>query len=101
MSGWRFNGSSLGSGLKHIFWFEFVSFNISSAKSWIEISSDKIILGADCLDQKIAIQGWQEESDKEVIEFIKEFVSKGISYVICTDISKDGMLQAPLMSLWS
>jgi len=69
--------------------------------NWLEIyGADKIILGADCLDQKIAIQGWQEESDKEVIAFIKEFVAKGIAYVICTDISKDGMLQGPSFELY-
>jgi phosphoribosylformimino-5-aminoimidazole carboxamide ribotide isomerase len=68
---------------------------------WLETyGADKIILGADCLDQKIAIQGWLEESDKEVITFIKEFVGKGISYVICTDISKDGMLQGPSFELY-
>jgi phosphoribosylformimino-5-aminoimidazole carboxamide ribotide isomerase len=64
--------------------------------NWLEIyGADKIVLGADCLDHKIAIQGWQEESDKEVSEFISSYVNKGISYVICTDISKDGMLQGP------
>ena len=69
--------------------------------NWLETyGSDKIILGADCLDQKIAIQGWQEESDKEVIEFIKDYVKKGISYVICTDIAKDGMLQGPSYDLY-
>jgi len=69
--------------------------------NWLEIyGADKIILGADCLDQKIAIHGWQEESDKEVIAFIKEFVAKGIAYVICTDISKDGMLQGPSFELY-
>jgi phosphoribosylformimino-5-aminoimidazole carboxamide ribotide isomerase len=69
--------------------------------NWLEIyGADKIILGADCLDQKIAIQGWQEESDKEVITFIKDFVAQGISYVICTDISKDGMLQGPSFELY-
>jgi phosphoribosylformimino-5-aminoimidazole carboxamide ribotide isomerase len=69
--------------------------------NWLETyGTDKIILGADCLDKKIAIQGWQEESDKEVISFIKEFVAKGISYVICTDISKDGMLQGPSFELY-
>ena len=52
------------------------------------------------MDQKIAIQGWQEESDKEVLEFIKDYVTKGISYVICTDIAKDGMLQGPSFDLY-
>jgi phosphoribosylformimino-5-aminoimidazole carboxamide ribotide isomerase len=68
---------------------------------WLETyGTRKIILGADCLDQKIAIQGWQEESDKEVLSFIKDYVTKGISYVICTDISKDGMLQGPSFDLY-
>ena len=68
---------------------------------WLETyGADKIVLGADCLDQKIAIQGWQEESDKEVTEFISSYVNKGISYVICTDISKDGMLQGPSFELY-
>jgi len=75
--------------------------NPSQFLNWLETyGADNIILGADCLDQKIAIQGWQVESDKEVLSFIKEFVSKGISYVICTDISKDGMLQGPSFDLY-
>ncbi len=62
--------------------------------------SDKIILGADCRHEKIAISGWQEESHLEVIPFIQGYQSKGISYVICTDISKDGMLQGPSFELY-
>ncbi len=52
----------------------------------------KIILGADCMDRKIATHGWLESSELDVVDFIKDFESKGIDYVICTDISKDGML---------
>ena len=75
--------------------------NPSQFLNWLETyGADKIILGADCLDQKIAIQGWQEESDKEVLAFIKDYVTKGISYVICTDIAKDGMLQGPSFDLY-
>ena len=75
--------------------------NPSQFLNWLETyGADKIILGADCLDQKIAIQGWQEESDKEVLSFIKDYVAKGISYVICTDIAKDGMLQGPSFDLY-
>jgi len=61
----------------------------------------KIILGADSLNNKIAISGWQEKSDKELIPFIKEYQTKGIQYVICTDISKDGMLEGPAVDLYS
>jgi phosphoribosylformimino-5-aminoimidazole carboxamide ribotide isomerase len=70
-------------------------------KSWIRTyGSDKIILGADCKNEKIAVSGWYEESDLEVVPFIKDYHSKGISYVICTDISKDGMLQGPSFDLY-
>lgn len=69
--------------------------------SWIETyGSDKIILGADCNNEKIAVSGWQEESSLEVIPFIKNYQSKGIKYVICTDISKDGMLEGPSFELY-
>jgi len=68
---------------------------------WIaKYGSEKIILGADCNNEKIAISGWQEESDLEVISFIKDYRSKGIDYVICTDISKDGMLEGPSFNLY-
>jgi len=71
-------------------------------ENWIsKFGADKIILGADCKYEKIAISGWQEDSDLEVIPFIKGYQSKGISYVICTDISKDGMLEGPSFDLYS
>ncbi|MEO1031672.1 MAG: 1-(5-phosphoribosyl)-5-[(5-phosphoribosylamino)methylideneamino]imidazole-4-carboxamide isomerase [Bacteroidota bacterium] len=70
-------------------------------ENWLTTyGSDKIILGADCMNEKIAISGWQEESDIEVIPFIKDYQTKGVSYVICTDISKDGMLQGPSFGLY-
>lgn len=70
-------------------------------QDWIaQYGPDKIILGADCNNERIAISGWQEESDLEVIPFIKDYQSKGIEYVICTDISKDGMLQGPSFYLY-
>ncbi|MEH6746776.1 MAG: 1-(5-phosphoribosyl)-5-[(5-phosphoribosylamino)methylideneamino]imidazole-4-carboxamide isomerase [Maribacter arcticus] len=68
---------------------------------WIEKhGADKIILGADAMDEKVAISGWQEESKEELIPFIKSYQSKGIQYVICTDISKDGMLEGPSFDLY-
>lgn len=68
---------------------------------WIATyGSDRIILGADALDNKIAISGWQEESDEELIPFIQTYQKEGIDYVICTDISKDGMLQGPSFDLY-
>ncbi|HKL35187.1 MAG TPA: 1-(5-phosphoribosyl)-5-[(5-phosphoribosylamino)methylideneamino]imidazole-4-carboxamide isomerase [Salegentibacter sp.] len=70
-------------------------------KSWIQkFGSEKIILGADANNEKIAVSGWQEESNKELIPFIQEYQEEGISYVICTDISKDGMLEGPSFELY-
>ena len=69
--------------------------------SWIQkYGSDKIILGADAQNEKIAVSGWQEESEEELIPFIQKYQEKGISYVICTDISKDGMLEGPAFGLY-
>lgn len=70
-------------------------------QGWItKYGAGKIILGADCKDENIAISGWQEESDLKVIPFINDYQSKGIAYVICTDISKDGMLKGPSFDLY-
>lgn len=75
--------------------------NTSIFENWIAtFGADKIILGADCTHEKIAVSGWQEESKLNVIPFIQNYQSKGIHYVICTDISKDGMLQGPSFDLY-
>ncbi|MDP4206862.1 MAG: HisA/HisF-related TIM barrel protein, partial [Bacteroidota bacterium] len=68
---------------------------------WIEkYGPERIILGADVREGMIAVSGWQEETSLEVIEFIRNFCEKGISKVISTDISKDGMLCGPAFSLY-
>lgn len=70
-------------------------------ESWIsKYGTERIILGADCNNEKIAVSGWQEESELEVLPFVKDYESKGICYVICTDISKDGMLEGPSFDLY-
>jgi len=75
-------------------------------ESWIaKYGAEKIILGADFYPDatggKIATNGWQEESSLELIPFIADYQQKGIQYVICTDISKDGMLQGPSFDVYS
>lgn len=70
-------------------------------QEWInQYGSEKIILGADAKDRKIATHGWLETSELDVIDFIKEYKTKGIDYVICTDIAKDGMLQGTSNELY-
>lgn len=69
--------------------------------SWIQkFGAEKIILGADVKDEKVAVGGWIETTDIELMPFISNYITKGISKVICTDISKDGMLQGPALDLY-
>lgn len=80
--------------------------NSTIFESWIsKYGSDKIILGADFYPDtsggKIATNGWQEESSLALIPFVADNQKKGIQYVICTDISKDGMLQGPSFDVYS
>lgn len=69
--------------------------------NWLKkFGSNKIILGADAKDRKIAVHGWQEQTEWDVIDFIKHYHTKGIEYVICTDVAKDGLLQGPSLKLY-
>ncbi len=75
--------------------------NADVFRSWLtKFGANKIILGADANNEKIAVSGWLEESDQELIPFVKGYEKEGVSYVICTDISKDGMLQGPSFDLY-
>ncbi len=62
---------------------------------------EKIILGADVVGRKIAINGWQEKTGKNIVELINELLPDGLRYVICTDISRDGMLNGPATELYN
>lgn len=70
-------------------------------KNWIQqYGADKIILGADAKNEKVAISGWLEESTSDLIPFIQNYQNEGVQYVICTDIAKDGMLEGPSFELY-
>ena len=69
--------------------------------SWIQdYGGERIILGADCLNRKVATNGWQQTSEIDVLKLIQEYEKRGIRSTICTDISKDGMLSGPAFSLY-
>jgi phosphoribosylformimino-5-aminoimidazole carboxamide ribotide isomerase len=51
-------------------------------------------------DEKIAVSGWIEETDILIYDFIEKYVSKGLTKLFCTDISKDGLLQGPSIELY-
>lgn len=68
---------------------------------WIKkYGSEKIILGADVMDEKVAVTGWTETTDIELLPFLNDYIAKGITKIICTDISKDGMLEGPAFELY-
>lgn len=68
---------------------------------WIKTFGPKrIILGSDVRDRKIATSGWTETSELDIIEFLKSYIDQGITQTICTDISKDGMLEGPSINLY-
>ena len=75
--------------------------NPDTFRSWIEIyGKDKIILGADCRNGNISVSGWTEDSTEEIVPFIRKWQKQGIEKVICTDISKDGMMAGPSIELY-
>lgn len=69
--------------------------------SWLEAyGADRIILGADARDRKIAVSGWLDSTEEKLSDFIKTYQKQGVQYVISTDIAKDGMLQGPAFDLY-
>ena len=75
--------------------------NPQEFEGWIkQYGAEKIILGSDAKDGKIAVSGWLETSKLDLFDFLKDYIAKGITKTICTDISKDGMLQGPSLELY-
>lgn len=69
--------------------------------SWLnKYGADKIFLGADVKNEKIAIGGWLETTNVSIYDFIEENLKEGIKHVFCTDISKDGLLEGPSIELY-
>lgn len=70
-------------------------------QGWInQYGSDKIILGADTRNGKISTSGWIDDSNHDIIPFVKDYMTKGINKVISTDINVDGMLSGPSINLY-
>jgi len=89
------------SGAKKVTLGSIAVVNPEMCLAWLEkFGAEKLILGADCLDRKIKTSGWLENSETDVVCFIKEYQKKGFREVVCTDISKDGMLQGPSTALY-
>jgi phosphoribosylformimino-5-aminoimidazole carboxamide ribotide isomerase len=72
-----------------------------TVRNWLQrFGEEKIILGTDVKDRRIAIHGWQEASDLELMSFLENYIQQGVRQTICTDVSKDGMLTGPAFELY-
>lgn len=68
---------------------------------WIDTyGAERIILGADVRDGRISVNGWKEDSQEEIADFLEYYINKGVTKVLCTDISRDGMLMGPSLKLY-
>lgn len=68
---------------------------------WLNcFGADRIILGADVRNGRISINGWKEDTEEDIVSFLKYYVMAGVKNVLCTDISKDGTLSGPAVSLY-
>lgn len=68
---------------------------------WMEkYGADRMILGADVRNGKVSINGWLEDSEEDLLPFLKKYVDRGVRNVLCTEISKDGTLQGPATALY-
>lgn len=70
-------------------------------EEWIiEFGADKILIGADVLDEKIKISGWLKDGGISIFEFIGNMLALGAQNIFCTDIAKDGVMQGPAFNLY-
>lgn len=68
---------------------------------WLQtFGADKFLLGADVKDEKITISGWLEQTDIWIYDFMEKYISKGVTQIFCTDVSKDGALEGPSIELY-
>ena len=68
---------------------------------WLEsYGGDQLILGADAKNRHIATHGWEQDSGIDVLDFVKDYVQKGFTNILCTDVAKDGMMEGPSYELY-
>lgn len=79
------------------------SMAVKSPEAWLKVLDDfgsRAILGMDLKGGKVAYAGWLETLDQSLEEFLKPMIGRGLSTVLCTDISRDGTLTGPNLELY-
>lgn len=75
--------------------------NFELVSKWIQqFGAEKIIVGADIKNERIAINGWLQTSDFTIFEFVQKYLDAGAKHFLCTDVSKDGKLEGPSFELY-
>jgi len=91
----------LSAGAKYVTIGSMAAKNPDIFEGWItRYGSERFFVGADVRNTKIAVKGWLEQTEIDVFDFLRSMMNKGVHYVFCTDISKDGMLQGPSLDLY-
>jgi len=68
---------------------------------WLKkYGAERLILGADVRNGKISINGWKKDSEEDLLPFLQKYIEAGVKNVLCTEISKDGTLQGPAITLY-
>ncbi|PWK28833.1 1-(5-phosphoribosyl)-5-[(5-phosphoribosylamino)methylideneamino] imidazole-4-carboxamide isomerase [Arcicella aurantiaca] len=92
---------AFNSGAKQVTGGSIAVKNPTLFEGWLKsYGGEKIILGADARDEKIAISGWEEATTASVYDFVGGYIEKGAKYTISTDVAKDGLLQGPSFDLY-
>jgi len=93
--------TAFASGARQVTAGSIAATNPEIMQLWLaKYGNRRIILGADSRERKISYNGWQKETDEDVVQFIQRYFSHGFKYVICTDVSRDGMLEGPATDLY-
>lgn len=89
-----------GAGAKYACIGSIAQTNVEQTQKWLEkYGGDKMIIGADVWNTKICIQGWKKITDTTIYELVENYKGK-LTHLMCTDITRDGMLEGPAIQLY-
>lgn len=94
-------GAVLDAGAKYVVVGSVAAKQPELFEQWLRMfGPERIVLGADVREGRVAVNGWQEDMDVTIDDLVDRFLKYGLSQVICTEISRDGMLQGPATELY-
>ncbi|MGD8749447.1 MAG: 1-(5-phosphoribosyl)-5-[(5-phosphoribosylamino)methylideneamino]imidazole-4-carboxamide isomerase [Balneolaceae bacterium] len=88
------------SGIERVICSSMAVKNKSDWLALVEQFPDRVILGMDLKNGKVAYSGWMETSSQTVDDFLRPMLDLGLNRILCTDISRDGTLKGPNITLY-